>query len=674
MLPDSIIKEIGNYLAFGIAGNAKSITETMLQQLDNQLGDDFKIGASDFGVLGSLKYWENFYSTIRDTNSQLGIAGQLGRDIETTMADAFKQGVKYGLSIEEIAGSYKKLSDIVSVNRLINPEDVTTVALFTKAYGEGFEKIFANLSMYGVSIERVNELTTQAMSDANDIGLSTSKVLKGVRDNIGAIDRITFQTGIAGLSRLVQLSERYKFNVDSIIGFADNNRMLDSIMDTSAQLQVLGGQFSQLGDPFELGFLARNNPEILTERIIELSKAYATMNESGEMVIDPFGLDQIKEFARITGMASEELVRLSKISGLTSFVSDKVSEDIRAAENYEKLIEKIAANAYFDEDTGGYVMNIMVGGEVVKKTIEEVDKDDLKKLSAIGEGTSLEQINKELILANETLGSKFERLIETFKRYTISENLYRMTNDEILKLTKDFRLNMEDVPFAQKTKVGLDVLDESIFDTFFERANILATSADDMMPNYMSKDGLGSDLEGLEEALKNLITLINSPGEYIFGDFYKSMESAGQTITSWQQKAEDFGKTGNKLITFMRGGGWNYSSISGGGQEQKSSDDTQKKLIEINQQSVLKDTRNLTTQIKENFTRIDTSGDKKISFKEFKGSITILDKSGKELDNMDMSKIFKQIEPELKQLIMEGFHDEATNQRKYNPQSKKSSF
>ena len=448
-------------------------------------------------------------------------------------------------------------------------------------------------------------------------------------------------------------------------------------METSARLQVLGGQFSRLGNPFELGFMARNEPDKLFEKLVDVAGAYAMINEEGKAVVSPFGLDMINEMAQITGMQAEQIVQASKIRAIREEIGNQISSEILALNDYEKHVDKIAANAFYDQDRGEYMVNVKVGDQIQAVSVLDLNEDQVNSLSTIGKDTPLEDINKQLIMSNEALSDTMQRLVETFKRFIISENLYKLTSDQLRPIAQQIRTGVGDNPMALGLKTLLDELDQSIFDQIMQQVPTIVEKAEDVtrsMEGYLTSEGIGNDLEELSENIKNLVDFLNGPkdfftgkldfGDNLFGDyfgsFFGSLDATSEAI-----------KQGSltPIIDDMKKS-W-YESTD------QDYDTSSNSIIEIDKKKIGDNYQNLLSQMKQNAQIInhsDKNNKVELTFDEFKGSITINDSSGRPIGEQDMRDIFKKIQPEFEQYFIRMFGSEIENNTKYNPRGKKSTF
>jgi len=432
------------------AGYLVAIEKT-LTGIQKKMPKGIDLGAEDFGPFGSIMYWDKTYGAIRNNNQALGIAGSLAANMENSIQQSYETSAGVGGEITDLTEAYKNFTEMSSTNRLVAGSELEQIAKLKLAFGEGFEEVFANLAIYGSSIDNTSSMIEESFKKANRMGVNSAKVLKSIRDNIGLIDKFTFRNGIQGLEKMVMLSERYKLNIQSTSAAIEGLNDLDNAIDVTAKLLTLGGDFAQMADPFTLMFEARNNPEQLMQKVIDMAGAYAKFDsEKGFFTIDPYAMDQIKEFANITGMAKEEIVSASKIKAFEGLIGDQVSQDLKTLSNYDEILSKISTNAFFNQDTKSFGINVKdQKGEITFKTVSELNKSDLDQLTAFSQKNG--DVYDSLILSNESLSESLERLTRQVKRIIIPEQMYQAADQAISPISEDIRQgNNSGVDFMQE--------------------------------------------------------------------------------------------------------------------------------------------------------------------------------------------------------------------------------
>jgi hypothetical protein len=352
-------------------------------------------------------------------------------------------------------------------------------------------------------------------------------------------------------------------------------------------------------------------------------------------------MDMLREASAILGTSAEELVRVSKIKGLEKVLGDILPEDIKRLSDFESVLSKIAGNAFFDSSIGGYAINIEADGKILTKSVAEINPEDLSKLSAINENVELKDINKQLILSNETLGNQIERLIESFKRFVIPERTYLEVGKMLLPITQELRTGLDGNLIAENVKALLESLDHSITDTMgknFERFTGTDFSAENLL-EVMSKD-----LTNIRMGIERLVEILNFPFSF---ELPKPLKFLSDYMTPG-------GLTNNFIMKPMFD--WLLKPKKGDGDD-----------LGLNTQSM--SPINYNTFLSQRGMDFMPGGNRgaRIDFGEFKGEIRLSSSDGEKVDALDAQDVFKKIKPELDIFIRDRIYFEFDNNTKYNP-------
>jgi len=539
---------LGDYILPTFLGGLDAPKLVALQQtltkIDSLLPKDINIDAEDFGPFGSITYWDKTYKAIRDTNQLLGISGKLAKNIEFVTKDALANIEGLGGTVNDITAANKAFSESSSTNRLLSNDDVSRLTKMRLAFGEGFEEIFASAALYGASIENTNKSIEASFIKANKLGLNAAKTVKALRDNFNLIDKLTFRSGIDGLSKMVMLSERYKFNMSGASAAVENLTTLEGAMTVSAQLQTLGGDFGQLSDPISLMFESRNNPDKLIEKVIKLAGAYAYLDEKqGQFVIDPYAMDQIKEFSKIFGQASDEVVRFSKIQAKEQKINLDINPALKSLGNYEEILGKISTNAFFNQKTKSFGINIAdQSGEIIFRQVKDIQETDLKSVQSVQDETDP---YRDLIMSNDSLIDSINRLIKSLKREVISDNIYQAANNLVQPIADDTRNNLASDPSVQRFKKWFNDASQNIAD--FSTAKYLNRNS-----QSLEMDKIPRDVE--EMSISSPILSKNwSKASDVNTSSYNINESPNRNATNENLSKIDFGDISGTIELKMDG-------------------------------------------------------------------------------------------------------------------------
>ena len=128
------------------------------------------------------------------------------------------------------------------------------------------------------------------------------------------------------------LSQRLKFNMESIGTAMDKFSSLEGAIEASAKIQVLGGSFAQnFGNPLEVMSQALLDGEGFTNRIVDTVANRAKFDKkTGEVDVSPQDKMYLKAYAEALGMSYDEVFNMAT-------QSRKSQEIKKATKNPETL-------------------------------------------------------------------------------------------------------------------------------------------------------------------------------------------------------------------------------------------------------------------------------------------------------------------------------------------------
>lgn len=382
-------KEINTQLDKGVKNRQKALDLTTF------LGQQLKLG---------WKYLQEQDKIIKSTTLNLGMSGAKA----VAMRDAFNQSAGYvatlGGSIADIQGIMQGYADETGRAHVMSAEMVKDIADIGKGTGLGIEqatKLGAQFEIMGIDARATSKFVQGVVDTSERMGVNTTKVLKKVNDNFKKLNTYTFQQGVKGFSEMAMYAEKFKIDISDALNAADVARSLEGAIDLAAQLQVMGGEFAKT-DPFEMLFLARNDPAKFTEKIADMTKGLVTFRKmadgSFQKFISPADRDRIAAVAKSMGMEASALTEITlrqaeiqkmrqQMGGLG--LSGEQKEAIEGAAKYNTETGK------FQVSLGGTMMNIreLTSEQAEKFKIEQVLLEDRAKQALTFDETFQATIN-----------------------------------------------------------------------------------------------------------------------------------------------------------------------------------------------------------------------------------------------------------------------------------------
>jgi hypothetical protein len=253
--------------------------------------DVVAIGSAVKNTYNRFKSWSGLFDidkSIRTASLSMGLLGKRSEMFRSNLKAASTQTIDFGVGMKELAELQSNFSQELGRTVLLNKENLIAMGEMAAATGlgaEGTAKMAADMELQGYSAERTRDFIEQTMNDSSKMGLNASKVVKNMQQGMKLLNRYNFKGGVKGLKQMSETVTRLGIDMGSVSGMADKLFDIDGAVEMSAQLQVLGGSWANLGDPFKLMYMARNDMAGLTEEIAKAAAGSATFNGT----INPVG-------------------------------------------------------------------------------------------------------------------------------------------------------------------------------------------------------------------------------------------------------------------------------------------------------------------------------------------------------------------------------------------------
>jgi hypothetical protein len=360
----------------------------------------YKKGVGELKSLGLL----DMAKATKTAALQMGVFSKQSDSFTQNIRNASYQTNMMGINLEELAKMQSSYSEELGRTVILNQQGLEAMAQMAKASGlgaEGASRMAADMELQGVSAEKTRDYTQQTMNDAHKMGLNASKVIKNVAGNMKMLNKYNFKGGVAGLLKMGKTATKLGVDMNMVAGMADKLFDIEGAVDMSAQLQVMGGEWSKLADPFKLMYQARNDMEGLMESMGKAAEASVTFNKStGEMSISAYEMHKLRKIAEQTGVSYEELATAGK--------------------NARKFTEiKKQMGFSFDKDTQEFIANtaefkdgkatIMLDGK--PKLVSQLTKADQTALKTqITQKATMKQMAEQSLNFDESLKGLIDSL------------------------------------------------------------------------------------------------------------------------------------------------------------------------------------------------------------------------------------------------------------------------
>lgn len=386
---------LSNHQAIGkaMADNNKKLEEgTVRWNAIKAVGKEIWSQLKDGGNM-----WLKYNAQAISDAKRLGITSKEGaREYTEYLMESTKQlSRNFGMSAEQAMKMQETFSKVTGKASLLTQAQMEDIAASSKLMGE--ETVSSAIEMMdnmGSTSQQATELLDKNYARAVNSGLDTVKASEAFVKNMSLANKLTFKSGVDGISKMTILSQRIKLNLQEVANVADKFGSIEGAIEGSAQLQMLGGAGAMFGgNPMQMMYEALSDPEALFERMGKMFGEQARFDrKTGEAKIDPLQLQIMREQAKAMGMNPDEAVQSAKQQAKIKDIEasnrslvnryGRDSEEMAAIENKAQFNKETQQweIAYMDET--GQMQNVGVNN-LTPDVMKEIMKDNIDPVQDI---------------------------------------------------------------------------------------------------------------------------------------------------------------------------------------------------------------------------------------------------------------------------------------------------
>ncbi len=329
------------------------------------------------GSFGKLKSYGLFEmdKAIKQSALDMGKFGGNAKALSETIRGTATATNQWGMGVQELAKMQSAFSEELGRTVMMGKEGLDAVSAMAAATGlgvEGAAKLTAEMDNQGLSAKRTADYMEQTMNDTAKMGINASKVIKNIQNNMKMLNKYNFKGGVKGLVKMAQTTSKLGVDMNFVSGMADKLFDIEGAVDMSAQLQVMGGEWAELADPFKLMYMARNDMEGLTEAMGNAAASAAHFNDkTGEFEISSLEMHKLRKIAEQTGVSYEELATAGKNAAKFSKIKSQIGFSMGTGKENEEMKEFLMNTAQLDEKGRAFIIDM---------------KGDTRLLSELGAG------------------------------------------------------------------------------------------------------------------------------------------------------------------------------------------------------------------------------------------------------------------------------------------------
>jgi len=332
---------------------------------------------NSFGKLKGYGLFE-MDKAIKQSALDMGLVGARAKGLSTSIRESALTTTKWGMGVKELSKLQSSYSEELGRTVMMGNSGLEAISAMGVATGlgaEGAGKLTAEMNNQGLSAERTANFMKQTMNDSTKMGLNTSKVVKNIQNNMKLLNKYGFKGGIKGLAKMAQTTSKLGVDMNFVAGMAEKLFDIEGAVDMSAQLQVMGGEWAKLADPFKLMYMARNDMEGLTEAMGHAAASSAHFNsETKEFEISALEMHKLRKIAEQTGVSYDDLAKAGKNAAKFSKIEQQIGFSFGGGKEGKEIKDFLTSTAEMDEKGKAFIIDMK--GD--KQYLDKVSKDLIK--------------------------------------------------------------------------------------------------------------------------------------------------------------------------------------------------------------------------------------------------------------------------------------------------------
>ena len=473
-----------------------------IEKITQKILPEFKMGIDDFTVFGSIKYWDEILGKMKDANQRLGIAGNLGVNLQSSFREAYPMVVNMGITAEEMAKSVESFYEKTARARILSSNQMAEMSKMVKVLGEDSMEIVTTYGQMGLSITSATSRMRNLIVQSDKFGVLPVKVSGILKNNIDKVNSYNFKNGVSALEKMAMYAAKTNTDMKGAFAMADKllEGSIEGAMEMSTNLQLIGGSVGNMGDMAELMYIARNEPEKFQEMFEKAAAGMGELNEqTGEIKFNAEARQRLKAIAQATGQDFNDLIKQGQNLKKSMSIGEDLDSSLKGLSNYEELLTKVSGAAEKNK-LGEWVVKLKQDGKEVETAVSALTQDQIKQISFTDETTGPEAAFEKIATSNERLAETMQRLIETIKTEALSTAGYEKFS-EVARTAAD---NIKTL--AAPLIKGFQDLNKAAID------NVMSVI------DPLSKGNVGDALSAAKDNLTGAVSKAYEVGAYVLKD------------------------------------------------------------------------------------------------------------------------------------------------------------
>jgi hypothetical protein len=265
-------------------------------------------------LMGAKDMFYEIDSAARTTSMSLGLSSSRMAQFQDTVQGTAMHYTSLGLKAAEAVEAQASYSDEVGRTVMLSSQQLMNMASLGKKTGLATKEIgqmAGQMEAFGMGGSQAIKYIESIKDISQRMGVNSGKVIKKTQANLKLMNKLNFKGGAAGLAKMAAFSEKFKVDMETVAGSAEKMFSPEGAIEAAASLQMLGGGFSALADPFQLMFDARNDPEKYAQSITDSLQGVAQFKD-GEFIVSAYEMQRLEQAGEALGFSKDQMVEMAK--------------------------------------------------------------------------------------------------------------------------------------------------------------------------------------------------------------------------------------------------------------------------------------------------------------------------------------------------------------------------
>lgn len=262
------------------------------------------------------RYWMDVQDRSFKTARQMGLSRSQAAAMTKAQLEMTKElAFEYGVTQEQLMKFQETYTQQTGKAIQLTKDEIEGMTVMSKLGDDQQASTWASeMAKYGKGIEETAGEFVLIQSKAKALGLNASNATATIAKNLHLANSYTFRGGSDGIAKMALKAQSLRVDMEKVMLAVDKFQDIQSSIETSANLQMLGGGFAaEFSNPMAALYEGYNDPEAIMDRVVRSVAGYATYNKkSGEAEISGLGNQLIKAAAQSLGVDRETLQQIAK--------------------------------------------------------------------------------------------------------------------------------------------------------------------------------------------------------------------------------------------------------------------------------------------------------------------------------------------------------------------------